>query len=300
MAEEKTYVFGNEGNGSVPAWLAMNNGGWGNGLFGGGFGSSFFGGLLGAIVPGLFGGWGNGLGWGGNGGGGAAAASLGAQATANSNAEMLMNAINGTDADVRLLATTLNSDVDALRLGINTIQGAIAQVGSQVGMSSLQVVNAIQSGNSALASQLCECCCNMRQLTVEQGYQNQIRTLEQTNTLGTQADRNTNSVISAINAQTVAMNDQFCALKERELQNKIDTQSDIITQLRGQIDNANQTAQITNYVNSVVAPLQSKVVEIANKIPNTIPVQYPNVVAVNNTPYMGGYGYYGASNGLVF
>lgn len=297
MAEEKTYVFGDGQNANtVPAWLAYgNNGGWNNGLLGGGFGAPFFGALLGSIIPGLFGGWGNGWFGGGN-GNGAAAASLGAQATANSNAEMLMNAINGTDADVRLLATTLNADVDALRLGINTIQGAIAQVGSQVGMSGLQVINAIQSGNTALANQLCQCCCEMRQLTVEQGYQNQIRTLEQTNTLGTQADRNTNSVIGAINAQTVAMNDQFCALKERELQNKIDTQAEIITQLRGQIDNANQTAQITGYVNNLVAPLAAKVDQIASKQLPTVPVVYPNIQAVNNTPYGGGY--YGA--GLVF
>jgi len=87
------------------------------------------------------------------------------------------------------------------------------------------------------------------------------------------------------------MNDGFCAIKERELQSKIDTQAEIITQLRGQIDNANQTAQITGYVNSVVAPLQSKVNEIAAKQPNTIPVQYPNVVAVNTTPYGAGMGY---------
>jgi hypothetical protein len=60
-------------------------------------------------------------------------------------------------------------------------------------------------------------------LTTQQGYEAQIRTLEQTNTLGLQADRNNNAVLAAINAQTVAMNDQFCALKERELQARINS-----------------------------------------------------------------------------
>jgi hypothetical protein len=83
------------------------------------------------------------------------------------------------------------------------------------------------------------------------------------------------------------MNDQFCAARERDMQAKIDTQAEIITQLRGQIDNAQQTAQITGYVNSLIAPLQAKVTEIADKQPNTVPVQWPNLTAVNNTPYMG-------------
>ena len=30
---------------------------------------------------------------------------------------------------------------------------------------------------------------------------------------------------------------------------------------------------------------------IAAKQPNTVPVQYPNLVAANATPYIGGYGY---------
>lgn len=77
--------------------------------------------------------------------------------------------------------------------------------------------------------------------------------------------------------------DQFCRLKERELQNKIDTQGDIITQLRGQISNDKQTEAFTAAFND----LNNRISEIAAKQPNTIPVQYPNVQAVNTTPYWG-------------
>jgi hypothetical protein len=87
------------------------------------------------------------------------------------------------------------------------------------------------------------------------------------------------------------------------MQAKIDTQADIITQLRGQIDNANQTAQITGYVNSLIAPLQAKVTEIADKQLPTVPVQWPQIQAVNTTPYMGGFnGFYGNGFGgnIVF
>ena len=292
MADVTYIPEQNQANNLLP-WMMAGNGGWGNGLFGGGFGSSFFGALLGSFVPGLFGGWGNGFGWGNN-GNGAAAASLGAQATANSNTELLMNAINGTDADIRLLATTLNTDVDSIKLGINTIQGAIAQVGAQLGMTGLQVINAVQAGNSDIASRLCQCCCEMKQLVTTQGFENQIATLNQTNQLGAQADRNANAIIGAINAQTVAMNEQFCAAKERDMQSKIDTQADLITQLRGQISNDKQTEAFTAAFNV----LNQKITDLAARQPNTIPVQYPNVVAVNNTPYSGGY--YGAGYGFGY
>jgi hypothetical protein len=99
------------------------------------------------------------------------------------------------------------------------------------------------------------------------------------------------------------MNDQFCQARERDMQAKIDTQADIITQLRGQIDNQAQTNQIIGYVNSVIAPLQKTVTEIADKQLPTVPVQWPQIQAVNTTPYMGGFnGFYGNGfgNSIVF
>lgn len=300
-----SYLPDNQANNMLPYFLAgQNNNG---GFFGANGGSAFWGALLGSIVPGLFGGWGNGFG-GGFGGGSAAAASLGAQATANNNAELILNAINGTDADVRLLATTLNTDVDSIKLGINTIQGAVAQVASQVGMSGLQVINAIQSGNSSLASQLCSCCCEMKQLVTSQGYENQLRTVEQTNALGSAINANGQRTVDAIADLKTTMVQEFCAVKEREMQSKIDTQADIITQLRNEADNARQT----NAIAAMISQLQKELDDIKCKQPSTATVTYPNLVAVNATPYVsGGYyqggfnGYYGAGvpgfgNGLYF
>jgi hypothetical protein len=117
----------------------------------------------------------------------------------------------------------------------------------------------------------------------------QLAVCRQTNELSTQADRNSNAILNAINAQTVAMNDQFCALKERELQSKIDTQGDIITQLRGQISNDKQTEAFTAAFNA----LNEKINILSAKSPNTVPVVYPNLTAVNNTPYGGGFNPWG-------
>lgn len=297
---------GNAGMGNIPFSIPI--GGLGNnGLFGNG--NNTIGDLIGlAIVASIFG-WG-GNGWGGFGGNNMGGAGfISNQLNNDSGRELIMNAITSqgeaSRSAIQNLATMLGQDYATVNSAIQSVQNSLNQVANAQGMSTLQVINAIQSGNCQLANQFQQCCCENKLLVTQQGYESQIATLNQTNQLGSQADRNANTLLNAINAQTVAMDNQFCALKEREMQAKIDTQADIITQLRGQIDNANQTAQITSYVNAVVAPLQKEVTEIANKMPNTVPVQWPQLTAVNTTPYVsGGYynGYYGNGfgNNIVF
>ena len=287
MADSITYIpDSNQANNALP-WMLAGQGGLGG--FGGGWGAGVIGFILGALI-------GN-NGFGGLFGGGNNAAGTGYLANALNNdtgRELIMQGLNGNHEALVNLSNILHSDVESVQTALNSISLGIQNVGSQVGMSGLQVINAIQSGNAALASQLCQCCCENKLLVTEQGYQSQIATLNQTNQLGSQADRNTRSITDAIAAQTVAMNDQFCALKERELQNKIDALTAANTTLKGQIDNAAQTQQILGAVNALIAPLQKEVSEIAAKQPNTIPVQWPNIQAVSTTPYMGNiYGYGG-------
>ena len=291
MAESTVvYTPDQNGMGSVPAWLAAQNNG---GLFGN---NGLGGGILGFLLGLFFGnGWGGGFGggWGGNAGG---AGFLSNQINNDSGRELLMNAITSqgeaSRAAIQNLATMLGQDYSQVSAAVATLQSGLSTLAMQQAVSVPQIINSIQSGNAALQSQLCQCCCENRLLTTEQGYQSQIRTLEQTNQLGSQADRNANAIINAINAQTVAMNDQFCAAKERDMQLKIDTQADLITQLRGQLDNDRQTAQLQ----AIIAPLQAQVNSIAAKQINTVPVAWPNLQAVNVTPYSGNF--YGS--GITF
>lgn len=293
MADEKTIIMPdgqNNGWGNIPAVLALN--GWGNNgynngsLFGGngsGFGAGILGGLLGGLIwNGIgFGNWGMGS-W-NNGGGGAAAASLGAQATAIGNTETVLRAIDGTDADVRLLATTLNSDVNTVKTNLSTLQNGLTQLSGQTGLSAQQIINAIQAGDAALASQLCQCCCEMKQLVTSQGYENQIRTLQQTETLG-----------GAIADLKSTMIEQFCNQERREMQATITRQGDVITQLRNEADNARQT----NALAAMLAPIAQEVNDIKCKLPSTATVNYPNLVAVSATPNIGGF--YGGFNGYGY
>lgn len=273
------------------------------GGFGGGFGSfNSIADLFGlAIIASMFG-WGNGN-WGGGfgnwGGGAGSAGFLSNQINNDTGRELIMNAVTSqgeaSRTAIQSLATMLGQDFNLVNAGVQNVQNALATIAANQGMNTLQVVNAIQNGNCQLASQFQQCCCDNKLLVTTQGYENQLRTVAQTNEI--------NGNIADLKATVI---DQFCGLEKREMQAKIDTQADIIGQLRGQIDNANQTAAITGYVNSLVTPLAAKVNEIAAKQLPTVNVQWPQLQAINTTPYVSGgiygaYGYgYGNGNGLIF
>lgn len=275
-------------------WMAMNNGGFGG--LGNGLGAGVVGFILGALING------NGNGLFGNGGNnaGAAAASLGAQATALNNTDLLMNAITSSGERqheaVQTLSTMLGQDFNLVNSGIQTVQTSLATIAANQGMNVMQVINAIQSGNMTLAQSLCDCCCQTQKQIMQQGYENQIATLNQTNSLNTTINGNGQRTVDAIADLKTSMISEFCAARERDMQAKIDTQAEIITQLRNAADNANQTNQIA----AMIAPLQAKLVAIENRQPNTVSVQYPNLVAMNATPYAGGFYGNGWGNGLYF
>ena len=173
---------GNTNNGwnGPLGYLAMG-GNNGNFLGGNGLGAGLVGFLLGAMINGN---WGNGNGLFGGNGNNSAAAALGAQATANNNTDLLMNAITNSGERqheaVQTLSSMLGQDFNLVNSAVQTIQTSLATIAANQGMNTMQVINAIQSGNTALQNQLCTCCCDMRHAVTEQGYQAQLRTLEQT------------------------------------------------------------------------------------------------------------------------
>jgi len=296
MADVTYIPDGNSQMNSYLPWMLAGNNGFGG--FGGGWG----GGILGFFLGLLFGnGWGGFGGFGNGFGGGAGAGFLSNQINNDSGRELLMNAITSQGeagrAATQNLATMLGQDFNLVNGAIQTLQTSLSTLALQQAVSVPQIINSIQSGDASLASQLCKCCCDQRQLTVEQGYQNQLRTVEQTNTLGTAISGSGQRTVDAIADLKTTMVQEFCAAKERDMQEKIDGLLASNSTLRSQIDNAAQTQTFA----AMLAPINAKLIEIENKQPNTIPVQYPNVVAMNTTPYAGfgaGYGYgYGIPGG---
>ena len=239
-----------------------------------------------------------------------------ASVNGNEGRQYLADIMNGRFDNLNTLAQMVNTSVEGVKTGVFGLQNAITEVSGQIGMSGLQTINAIQSGNTSILSKLCECCCENRLAICQQtnsiqstlaanhaddilqaeknaaGLQLQLSQLEganklsvcqQTNTLQNQAERDTNAILNAIAGQNTLITKEFCDLKERELQSKIDTQSDIIAQLRNQISNDHQTLQF----NAAFQALDNKIGAIAAKQPNTVPVQWPNLIGVNTTPCIG-------------
>ena len=79
----------------------------------------------------------------------------------------------------------------------------------------------------------------------------QLAVCQQTNALTTQAERNTRDIIDAVQAQSVMINDKFCDLEKRELQDKINLLTADNALLRANADNAAQTAFINEKFNTV-------------------------------------------------
>ena len=304
MDDSKVFMFpDSKGNSSIdPALLmALNNGG--------GFGNNSWVWIL--FMWMMYGYGGNGFGgFGGNNGTGF----LSNQINNDAGRDLLLQAINGRADALNQLASITNSNVDNVRNVIGQLQLGIQQATTQVGMSGLETINALQLGNATLSRQICECCCenrlaianqtaalqsqlanndaNIRLQLAQLDGSDKLAVCQQTNQLGSQADRNTNTILGAIANQNTLITKEFCELKERELQDKINTQGDIITQLRGQISNDKQTEAFNAAINN----LNEKINLIAAKQPQTVPVQYPNIVAANATPYVGNYGFYPQSN----
>jgi len=204
-------------------------------------------------------------------------------------------------AAIQNLATSMGQNYNTVLPAVMGVQAAISNLASANGMGFLQVINALQQGDCNLASQLAKCCCDNRLLTTQQGYEGRIQTIEQTNDLKGSINAQGQRQVDAIADLKTTMIKEFCDARERDMQAIIDKQADEISQLRTK-DNINaQTSQILGYVNAQLAPIQATVKEMLDKMPNTVPVQYPNLQVVNNTPNSNwpgfngypGYGYRG-------
>lgn len=311
---------GGTGTGNIPFSIPI--GGNGGGLFGNG--QNTIGELIGlAIVASIFGWNGNG-GLGGIGGGrNGAAGFLSNQINNDAGRELIMQAVTSQGEQsrtaVQTLSTMLGQDFNLVNTQIQGVQNALNQVANAQGMNALQVINAIQSGNAALGAQFQQCCC-----------QNQLALCQQTNTIQQGLNANAvaaqqgfsgvqQSIASKSAADQLAMCQQTYNLTDTmnknylALDNKIDAMESSrkdrelaakdaeIATLKSQNFTAGIVQQAVAPLNAQLAGLSKEVDDIKCKLPNTVSVQYPNLVAVNATPYVsggiypngmfGGYGY---------
>ena len=273
MSEEKTYVFGESGANSIisalapmlsnkgidPGVLALmnNNDGFGNGGWW----------IWVIFLAMMWGGWG---GRGGFGGYGDGTGFLASQLNNDYGRDVLLQAIGGNATAISQLASTLHCDV-------NQIQSTLCSLSNAVGLSGQQIINAVQSGDSAIAAQIASCCCDVKTAINNQGYENRIATAEQTAVLA-----------GKIDAQTTLINDKFCALEMREMQKTIDQLRDERSALQNSLSQRVQN----EYIATSLYPISTALTELRadfdcfkSHLPETVTVRKDTGVYVPYSPY---------------
>lgn len=270
---DRTYVFNSDGNGgsSYPAMPGMFGGGLGYGQDG------LWGLIYLAVFASIFGWNGNGFG----GGFGGRSGAIPAELSGDAGRELLMQAIQGNRTAIDGIASSLNCSGQQ-------VQAALSNIQNTLGLSGQQIINAVQSGNSGIVNQLSSCCCNILQSIERTAAAQQLQSCQNVGAitgsirdLKDSDDANTRSILAKLDAA-----------ETRVLQDKLDAERQKSATLAAQLNNEHQTQTIMGSVAQQIAPvvaslaaLQSDVDGIKCRLPNTVPVIYPNIQAVNTDLY---------------
>lgn len=176
--------------------------------------------------------------------------------------ELLMSAIQGNGNAIGQLATTLNCDIKQIN---STLQAMATQ---------------LQNSNSQLASQLAQCCCD-----------NKMAICQQTNTLQSTINGVGNAMERGFSDNAFRMQTLACDLKTSANDNTraILGKLDQIEDSRKDREIASLTAQLTASQSraerqSELQPIYKALADIQGKQPNTVPVQWPQIKAFQETP----------------
>lgn len=309
--ESKTYVFGNEGNGqggmmsllapllqqrgldpNLLVAMNKNNNSWGDGN-----------GFMWVIFLFFLMGWG-GNGWGGfgNGRGGGLANEI----NNDYGRSLLMDAIGGNRNALSNLATQLNCTEGQIQAAISALTSQVQNVGNQVGMSGMQVINALQQGNMQIAQQIASCCCENKMAicqqtnTLQSAINNVANGQERGfSSLAYETQRQTCDLNNSIKSSTQQIIDGQRAAEMREMQNKIDHLREENSTYKSSAMTSQIVGQAVAPINAVLAGLQQEVAGIKCKLPETVTTPYQPFTAVPNcvAAQMGLYGLNGVNGG---
>lgn len=217
--------------------------------------------------------------------------------------ELLNQGIQGNASAIRDLANMLNTSTDLIQQAICGVNNSITHLSGQVGMSGQQIINSIQQGNMGIASQLASCCCDLRTAITTGNYENQIATLQQTQTISGEVRNVGNAVTKGFCDTAYAFRDQTCQLgsaiqgstqvlkdagadntraiiakldqmQTNALQDKLDGMREANSTLRTQINLEHQNALTQQAIAAAVAPINAQLAEIKCAQPNTVTVPY--------------------------
>lgn len=199
--------------------------------------------------------------------------------------ELIANMIQRNGVDLNQLASSLNCSVGQINNAIGQVASQICNLSNQVGTSSMQIINSIQAGNSALASQLASCCCETQKAILESNYltergfcaTNQVLS-KGFSDLGYATRDQTCSIEKAIADSTQQILAGQAAIEKRELQREIAT-----------LQEEKQTYKLGNMIAAATNPIAAEIESIKCRLPRTEVINAtPEYVPLNrsiNVPY---------------
>lgn len=209
--------------------------------------------------------------------------------------EMLMSAIQRNGTDLSQLAQSLNCSVGQVHNAIDQVATQICQLTGQVGMSSQQIINSIQAGNTALSSLLCNCCCDLKQLISESNYltergfcnTNQILSRGFSD-LGHASAQQTCELKGAIKDSTDRIIDGQRAAEMRALTDKIDALRERNSTLTTQLNLEHQNQYTAGVIGQAIAPVNAALGDLSSRLAK-IECKQPETVTIPYIPAMGNY-----------
>ena len=223
----------------------------------------------------------------------------------NDGRDLIMQAINGNSAAVQRLATMFGTKVDMIQSAICQVNNSVAQVGCKIDSSTGALLNAGTQNTMTLANQLATCCCNLKNAITEGNYQNQIATIQQTDTIKQSVGDVGSAVSRGFSDVGYALRDQTCNLEKsvdgvgdriiaRLDASEKSAMQDKINALQTQLTTEHQSGVIAQQIAAAVNPIAQAVNEIKCAQPQTVTVPYqpfqaiPNCVAYQYGMYNGG------------
>lgn len=205
---------------------------------------------------------GNGLGGmlGGNGGAGF----ISNQLNNESGRQLIMQAVQGNATSIDRLASLLNTTHDQVQEGICSLNTSILNVGNNVGMTGMQIINAMQSGNTSL------------QTSIAQGIAGILSQMNANSKDEAMAHcQQTFNLTETINRGFLGLDNKIDALessrKDRE-----------ITALTAHVQKLESEKYSASLVQQAVSPVLAQLAGIQNEVESIKRCQPPTVTLPNN------------------
>lgn len=245
----------NAANLLATAALAGNNGGFG------GFGSNplalafMFPFIMPFVMPFMnmmYGGNGMGGMFGGNG-------FISNQLNNDNGRQLIMQAVQGNASAIDRLAGILNTTHDQIQEGICSLNTSILNVGNNVGMTGMQIINAMQSGDSAI------------QASIAQGLAGILAQMNSNSKDEAMAHcQQTFNLTETINRGFLGLDNKIDALESSRKDREITALTAKVAQLESQNFTTGVIAQAMAPVNAQLAGIRSEVDGLKCRLPETV------------------------------